>query len=94
MSDMEVQMDIENHEYLARLRTGHPGSIYGTNQAGLPEAFERVLRESRKFNAVNTTHQVILGKSRDGMNGFGMCMSKSSGASRATGLLASLLRRI
>jgi len=87
-------MDTENSEYLARLRTGHPGSIYSDNQAGLLEAFERVMRESRKIKAVDANHKVILGKSRGAAKGFGVRITEPGGASRASGLLASLLCRI
>lgn len=45
-------------------------------------------------NACDTTHQVIIGKNRDGMGGFARSMPAASGASRSTGLLAGLLRRI
>lgn len=73
---------------------GHPGSIYSANQAGVVEAFNRFMREGRKNNAGDIKHQVIIGKSRDGMSGFTKSILRNSGASSATGLLSCLLRRI
>jgi len=55
---------------------------------------ENAMRETCKINADDTTHQVIIGKTRDGMSGFTKNIPSKSGASRATGLLAGLMHRI
>lgn len=74
--------------------TGHPGVTTSINQAGLAESFDRFLRESRKIKSGDITHQVTIGKSCDGMNGFFKSVTTNGGSSRATGLLAGLLSRI
>ncbi|MCC7684786.1 hypothetical protein [Janthinobacterium sp. FW305-128] len=79
-------------EFIELASTGHPG-ITSINQAGLPESFERCMRDGRKING-GLTHQVIIGKSRDGMSRFNKSILCNSGSSSASGLLSGLLRRI
>ena len=72
------------------LNTGHIGSIYSSNQAGLVEAFARVQASAKELRE----HRLVMGKTRDGMSGhFGASADPRKGA-RATGLLAGLMRRI
>ena len=68
---------------------GHPGSIYSANQAGVPEAFARLAGDAdlRK-------HRLVMGKTRDGMSGHYGIATERRVKSCATGLLASLMRRI
>lgn len=73
---------------------GHPGVSISINQAGLPEAIARTMRENRKINSGDTTHQLIIGKTRDGMSSFARSMSCTRAVSSATGLLSRLLRRV
>lgn len=79
--------------FVSDFNAGHPGVTTAINQAGLPEAFDRLMRESRKINADEFTHQVIIGKSRDGMS-FPKDTLRGGAPSSAFGLLAGLLRRI
>lgn len=79
--------------FVSAFNAGHPGVTTSINQAGLPEAFERFMRESRKIKADEITHQVVIGKSRDGMS-FPKDALRGDASSRASGLLAGLLRRI
>lgn len=74
------------------LNHGHPGSIYSANQAGAPEAFARFQAADKELQE----HRLVMGKTREGMSGhFGVtpAIFKAS-PSRATGLLAGLMRRI
>jgi len=87
-------MDDDKDVHLACLNGGHSGSIYSANQAGALEAFERVMREGRKINAGDTSHQVIIGKACDGMSSLAKSTASPSGTGGATGLLAGLMRRI
>lgn len=69
---------------------GHPGSIYSANQVGVPEAFARIEAAEHELRE----HSLTIGKTRDGMSGFASTVPGRSGASRPTGLLACLLRRL
>jgi len=73
---------------------GRPGPFPSINQDGLPGAFERAMRESRKINSDEIIHQVINGKQTGGMSGLARSTAKDGGVSRATGLLAVLLSHI
>jgi hypothetical protein len=80
--------------FIATTAAGHPGAIYSSNQAGVPEAFARITREGGNANAGQAGHRIIMGKTRDGMSGFRDGLPNRIRTTRATGLLASLLRRI
>ncbi|OEZ52837.1 hypothetical protein JAB5_19300 [Janthinobacterium sp. HH103] len=79
--------------FLSAFTAGHPSVTTSINQAGLPKSFERFLRGSSKIDEGENTHQVIIGKSRDGMS-FPKGTLRGDALSSASGLLTGLLCRI
>lgn len=76
-------------QFISAFNGGHPGVTTSIAQAGLAEFFDRIqddpsLRE----------HRMIFGSTRDGMGTVIRDLATQPVESRATGLLAGLLRRI
>lgn len=69
---------------------GHPGSIYSTNQDGVPEAFARLQASDTAFRE----HRMVMWKTRDGMSGHFGVTAEHRNEQHTTGLLAGLMRRI
>lgn len=70
--------------FVSAFNAGHPGATTSTNQDGLVESFNRFVGDAE--------HHMVMGKTRDGMGGTFLAPVRNK--SRATGLLASLMRRI
>jgi hypothetical protein len=73
--------------FVSAFNAGHPGAITSINQDGLVESFNRFVGD-----ATLCDYHMVMGKTRDGMGGPFLAPVRNE--SRATGLLASLMRRI
>lgn len=79
----------DTQDFIKACNAGHPGSIYSANQADVPEAIARLADDADLHE-----HCLVMGKTRDGMRGLLDTAAERRDESRATGLLAGLLRRI
>lgn len=70
--------------YVNAFNAGHPGVTTSIKQVGLVEPFNGFVDDAE--------HHMVMGKSRDGMGGAFLAPARNE--SRATGQLASLMRRI
>jgi hypothetical protein len=73
--------------FVSAFNAGHPGATTSINQDGLVESFNRFVDDANLHE-----HHMVMGKTRDGMGGAFIAPVRNE--SRATGLLASLMRRI
>lgn len=73
--------------FVSAFNAGHPGATTSINQAGLAESFSRLHSDANLHE-----HHMVMGKTRDGIGGTFLAPIRAE--SRATGLLASLMRRI